>query len=262
MTAVPRSLAVVTGASHGIGRELARLLAADGYELVLVGRDEGALRAVSEALGAAEAGSAPLVFPLDLARPGATTDLYAKLGGRARSIEVLVNNAGVGTFGPFADTPADRTFDMLRLNVEALTALTRLVLPSMIARRSGRILNVASTAAFQPGPFMAVYYASKAYVLSLSEALHEELRGTGVTVTCLCPGPTRTEFHARAGMSSSRLMNNLPFMTADAVALAGYRALRRGRPLVVPGLANRMGAWATRIAPRALLPRIVRRLQE
>lgn len=253
-------VAIVTGASSGIGRELARLLAADGYGLALVGRDAEALRRVAEETG--RPGRFSLCLPLDLSRPGAAAELHDALRERSGAVEVLVNNAGSGIFGPFAGADLERTLAMMRLNVEAVTHLTRLVLPGMIARRSGRILHVASTAAFQPGPYLAVYYASKAYVLSFSEALHEELRGTGVSSTCLCPGPTRTEFQKRAGMAATRLMTRVPFQEAGVVAEAGYRAMLRGRPLVVSGLTNRLGVWATRLAPRSLLPRIVRRLQE
>jgi short-subunit dehydrogenase len=173
-------------------------------------------------------------------------------------VDILVNNAGFGTSGPFASEDPDELQRMLQVNIVALTALTRSLLPGMIERKRGRILNVASTAAFQPGPFMAGYYATKAYVLSLSEALSEETAGTGVTVTCLCPGPTKTGFQDRAQIQETRLFTMGAAMHAADVARAGYDGMLAGRRLVIPGLVNKIGAHSVRTAPRAAVLKIVR----
>ncbi|HEX5504886.1 MAG TPA: SDR family oxidoreductase [Thermomicrobiales bacterium] len=250
--------ALVTGASGGIGYELARLCAADGYDLVLVARDAAALARAAGGLTAGR-GIAARVVAADLARPEAPGELAEALAGR--EVDILVNNAGVGAYGPFAASDLATQLALLRLNVVALTELTRRFLPGMLARRSGKILNVASTAAFLPGPLMATYYASKAFVLSFSEALAEETRGTGVTVTALCPGPTHTNFHRQAAMSDSRMLRYRLAMDAGAVARAGYRGMRRGRRVVVPGRANWLMAQAVRVAPRALLARAVHAAQ-
>lgn len=254
-----RPLALVTGASSGIGAELARALAADGHDLILVARSEAALEALAAELRARH-GAAATVLPADLARPGAAAELFARVG--ARQVDVLVNNAGFGDQGPFHAADPLRIDGMIAVNVAVLTALTRLFLPGMVARRSGRVLNVASTAAFQPGPMMAVYCATKAYVLSLSLALGEELRGSGVGVTALCPGATETNFFRAAEIEDIALLN-LPGMAAmspAAVARAGYAALRRGRRLVVTGFNNRIGAVMGRILPYALVLPVARRV--
>jgi len=253
-------LALVTGASGGIGLEIARLLAKDGYRLVLVARTAPALARVADELHALGSPKATSVA-LDLSENGAVKRLVGTLGGVVP--DVLVNNAGFGTHGAFAETDADATHQLVALNVGALTDLTRALLPGMVARRSGRILNVASTAAFQPGPFMAAYYASKAYVLSLSEALHDELRGTGVTVTCLCPGPTATGFQDRAGIGHVQVGQPSRAMPdAREVAKAGVEAMQRGQRLVVPGLLNRVGSFLPRLVPRAAALRFIRQIQE
>lgn len=252
--------ALVTGASGGIGYELARLCAADGYDLVLVARDEAAL---ARAAGELTAGRtiAARVVAADLARPDAPGEVAEMLAADGVAVDLLVNNAGIGAYGPFAASDLATQLALLRLNVVALTELTGRFLPGMLARRSGTILNVASTAAFLPGPLMATYYASKAYVLSFSEALAEEVRGTGVTVTALCPGPTRTDFHRQAAMRDSRMLRYRLAMDAAAVARAGYRGMQRGRRVVVPGRANWLMTQAVRAAPRALLARAVHAAQ-
>jgi short-subunit dehydrogenase len=254
-----RPLAVVTGASFGIGHELSRLLAGDGHDLAIVARNEEKLKQVAEQLSAQHGVDVTWVAQ-DLAEPGAAVDLHAKLAGRP--VDVLVNNAGFGAFGAFAEADVDATVSMIRLNVEVLTHLTRLVLPVMLERGSGRILNVASTAAFQPGPLMAVYYATKAYVLHFSEALAEELKETPVTVTVLAPGPTATEFQKRAEMEASGLMRRVGVMDAATVAEAGYKGMRRGRRLVIPGTMNKLGPIGVRFAPRRLVPGVVHRIQK
>ncbi len=253
-----RPVALVTGASAGIGRELAKVLAREGHDLVLVARRQAELDELAAALKD-QYGANAQVVPADLAEPDAAAKVLAELGPDAR-IDVLVNNAGFGGHGAFAERDRDADLRMVAVNVTALTDLTKLVLPGMVARGRGRVLNVASTAAFQPGPFMAVYYATKSYVLSLSEALAEELSGTGVTVTCLCPGVTDTEFHAVAGTDAQPLTQGPLSMSAAAVAEAGYRAMTRGKRLEVPGLHNKFGAASIRIAPRGVVLKVVRRL--
>jgi short-subunit dehydrogenase len=254
-----RPIALVTGASGGIGLELAKLFAADGHDLVLVARDRDRLAAVARELESRH-GIRATAAPADLADPAAPAALHAALEREGRRVDVLVNNAGFGLCGGFAELDASAQVEMVQVNVAALTHLTRLCLPPMLARRAGGILNVASTAAFQPGPLMAVYYASKAYVLSFSEALAGELAGTGVTVTALCPGPTATGFQSRAGMERSRMLRDLRLMDASAVARAGYRAFRAGRRVVVPGWTNRLLAGAVCFLPRGLVLRVARRL--
>lgn len=253
--------ALVTGASAGIGTDLARLLAAEGCNLVLVARRRERL----EVLAAELRGAAPVrveVVTADLAQPGAAESLVQHLDREGVDIDLLVNNAGFGLSGPFLTTDMAVEREMVQLNVVTLLELTKLVGRRMAARGGGRILNVASTAAFQPGPLMAVYYASKAFVLSFSEALGEELRGTGVSVTTLCPGPTRTEFQQRADLGGTRLVNSLAGMaSSQSVARAGLRGAMRRRRLVVPGLLNTLGVVAVRLTPRRWVLAIVRRLQ-
>jgi short-subunit dehydrogenase len=259
--AARKPTALVTGASSGIGLELARLLARDGHDLVLVARDEARLRALAGELQE-RWGATSAVLPSDLSRPGAAADLVAQVEAHGLHVDVLVNNAGFGLYGPFAGADPAVTRAMVQVNIAALTELTRALVPGMVARRRGAVLNVASTAAFQPGPLMAVYYATKAYVLSFTEALGNELEGTGVRVTVLCPGPTRTGFQKAARLETSRLVYGKTLADAASVARAGYAGLKRGRRLVIPGTMNRLLAWTTRVVPRALTVRIVRRIQE
>ena len=251
--------ALVTGASVGIGRELARVLAREGHDLVIVARDAERLAALADELRQRH-GVSVRVFAKDLARPGAASELHRELAAAGVVLEVLVNNAGVGTAGAFAKIAMPRDLELMQLNMVALTELTKLVVGEMLERGRGRVLNVASTAAFQPGPYMATYYASKAYVLSFSEALAAELEGKGVSVTALCPGPTRTEFQRRAGLPDSAFAM-MGMMDPGTVAEAGYRAMRAGRRLAIPGLRNRLGAFLVRLTPRALVTRIVQGLQ-
>lgn len=253
--------ALITGASGGIGEELARVFAANGFDLLLAARTEAKLRALGDEL-AQRHGIRATALAADLADPAAPAALVARVAELGNTVDVLVNNAGFAAYGPFTEIDLDWQLQLLQVNVAALTALTHRLLPGMIARRWGRVLNVASTAAFMPGPLMAVYYASKAYVLSFSEALNEEVRGTGVAVTALCPGPTATGFQARARMEGSKLFRAAPPMDAATVAATGYAALMRGQPLTIPGLRNRVMVFAPRLAPRRLLPGIVRRAQE
>lgn len=244
-----RPVTLITGASAGLGVEFARLCAARGDELVLVARRRERLDQVAAQVGKAH------VFAADLAVPGAAAKLIGDVEAVGLEVETLVNNAGFGLSGRFEALPLDRQSEMIDLNVRALTELCRLVLPGMIARRRGFLLNVASTAAFQPGPNMAAYYATKAYVLSLTEALHQEAKGTGVNVTALCPGPTATEFFDVAGAPDGRLAK---LATAPgAVARAGLDAVAKGRAIIVPGGMNKVMAQAPRLLPRAAMRRIV-----
>ena len=251
--------ALITGGSSGIGFELAKLFADDGYQIVLVARGKEELDKAAAELRATHDVDV-VTIPADLADPGSSKQLVEELTKQKITIDVLVNNAGFGLLGAFSDADEAKTIGMIQLNIAALTELSKRLLPGMLQRKRGRILNVASTAAFQPGPFMAVYYATKAYVLSFSEALHEELRDTGVTVTTLAPGPTATSFQIRAQIDAVPLFRS-GLMDAASVAKIGYAALNRGQRLVIPGLRNSLGAFLIRLAPRRLVLRFVRSLQ-
>ncbi|MBP9750932.1 MAG: SDR family oxidoreductase [Candidatus Peribacteraceae bacterium] len=249
---------LITGASGGIGAEIARSFARRGWDLLLSARSVPALEALAAELSTAHK-IKTRVIPADLGRPGAAEALAESL--KDDTVDILVNNAGFATFGVFAEGEEARMREELDLNVGSLTILTRRLLPGMLARKRGRILNVASTAAFLPGPFMAVYYATKAYVLSLSVALRDECRGTGVTVTCLCPGPTKTGFVAAAKLESSPLFKLSPLQTATVVAEAGVRGCLAGKAIVFTSFYNRAQAACTRLLPRTWLARIARRIQ-
>jgi len=259
--ATRRRTAVVTGASSGIGREFARLAAGDGYEVVLVARRRERLEELAREL-TGTFGVAAIPLAADLSDPFAPERIFREVTGSRPDVDLLVNAAGLGVHGLFADAPLERQLETLQVNVLALTALTKLFLTGMRERRRGVIVNLASTAAFQPGPFMAVYYASKAYVLSFTEALAEELRGTGVTATALCPGPTVTEFQKLAGVEDTPLFTGRMVSDAATVARAGYAGAMKGKRVVVPGLANRILGLAARIGPSRLSTRVARRLQE
>jgi hypothetical protein len=244
--------ALITGASSGIGTELAKLCAGAGFDVVVVGRNQAALEELARLWGARAR-----VLAADLADPGAANQIFDQL--RSTSVEILINNAGLGVRGPFAETDWTREAELIQVNVTALAHLSKLFLPGMLHRRSGRILNVASTAAFVPGPYMAAYYASKAFVRSFSESLAGEVEGTGVTVTVLCPGPTRTAFAERAGIADTRLFHGASMAAAD-VARIGFDAMMAGKREVIAGARNRWMMFGAGFAPRSVLASVTRRL--
>jgi uncharacterized protein len=249
-----RPVTLITGASSGLGAEFARQCRRRGDELALVARRGDRLYEV-----AAEVGGSSHVIVQDLAEPGAAQRLIARLDEQGLAVATLINNAGFGASGRFADLPLERQRGMLDLNITALVELTHLVLPAMIERRQGAILNLASTGAFQAGPRIAIYFASKAFVLSFTEALHHELKGSGIKVTALCPGPTETEFAPLAGFKNKKLSR---FIGAPApVVRAGLAGLERNRAVVIPGLANKISAQSNRIMPRAAMRRIAASLK-
>jgi uncharacterized protein len=252
--------ALITGASTGIGRELALVSAAAGYDVVLVARSRERLETLAAEVNAKHKQQARIVIK-DLSRPEGALELFEEVR-QSQDVEILINNAGFGLLGFFAEMDTERQMQMVNLNVGALTHLSRLYAPGMIAKRKGFILNVASTAAFQPGPLMAVYYATKAYVVSFSSALHNELKEHGVIVTTLCPGPTATEFQKRASMDSTALFKGPNVMSAQTVAEIGFKALMKGKPLVVAGKLNATMAFLTRFAPRQLAASLARKAQE
>jgi short-subunit dehydrogenase len=259
--ALMKSIALITGASSGIGREFARLFAADKIDLVLVARDGAQLEKVAQELRGTH-GVFVKSFAADLSDTRAIDAVYGACRAEELRVQYLVNNAGVGDFGFFAELDWKRTEVMMNLNMKAVTKLCRLFLPAMIAQKSGRILNVASTAAFQPGPLMAVYYATKSYVLFLTETMHNELGGTGVTATCLCPGPTQTGFQAAAQMEESKLFRGKKLPTAHDVAQFGYRAMHDGKMTAIYGFNNALLTFLVRFLPRALVLTLARRAQE
>jgi short-subunit dehydrogenase len=241
--------ALITGASAGLGIDFARILAGQKYDIILTARNEEKLKTLASELSAAH-GVKCHTIAADLAKPGSAASLARQIRERGLKIDILVNNAGCGLWGAFAESDLASMAGMIQLNVNSLTELTREFLPEMVARKQGRVLNVASTAAFQPGPWMAVYYATKAYVLSFGEALATELRGTGVTVTTLCPGPTRTEFFERAKMGQSRLKSMI-FADSMSCAKTGIDSMHQGRVVVVDGLLNWVFSQTARLLPRS-----------
>jgi len=246
-----RESVLITGASSGLGVALARLFAAEGCDLILVARREEQLRALAAELGESH-GTRCRVEAVDLADPGTPARLVTRLHGDGLQVDVLVNNAGFGLRGAHTALDADRQLAMVQLNVGAVTALTRLLLPGIRERGRGGILNVASVAGFLPGPRMAVYYASKAYVLSFSEALAEELRDSRVVVSCLCPGPVRTGFAAVAGLDKSPTFQRFA-RDAEETARAGHAGFRAGKVVVLPGWFARLSVLLVRLAPRSLV---------
>ena len=252
------STVLITGASGGIGYELAKLFARDHHNLVLVARSADKLAQVGNELQTH--GVTVKTVALDLAAPPVPRFLFDQLRREGVAVDILINNAGYGVFGEFAEMPEEEILGQIDLNIRALTELTRLFLPPMVKRGSGRIMNVASTAGFQPGPLLAVYYATKAYVISFSEAIANEV--SGVTVTCFCPGATHTGFANRAGIGNSRLFKQVGAMSAEKVALDGYRAVMEGRGLVISGAHNWAVAQSTRFVPRKMVTAVSRWIAE
>lgn len=250
--------ALITGASSGIGLELARLFARDGYRLVLVARNRGALRALGDELQA-QYNIDVRISPKDLAHPASPVELYQELQEAGVVLDVLVNNAGFGGRGAFLKTDWNNEAEMMQVNMVALTQLTKLFLPQIRARE-GKVVNVASVAAFLPGPYMSIYYATKAFVLSFSEALAEEMRDTGVSVTCLCPGPVETGFQRRAGTEATGLSRSSLLVDVVEVARVGYDGMKQGKRVVIPGWKNWLAVEGLRVSPRSAVTKMVSRM--
>ncbi|MBE9007236.1 SDR family oxidoreductase [Fortiea sp. LEGE XX443] len=256
-----KKTALITGAASGIGYELAYIFARNNYNLVLVDRNAIKLTEVSEKFQQEFAIIVKNIVK-DLALSTAPEEIFRELQQANIQVDALVNNAGFGTYGLFNETNLNTELEMLQVNLVCLTHLTKLFLKDMVKQGEGKILNVSSAAAFQPGPLMAVYFATKAYVLSFSEAIANELEGTGVTVTVLCPGSTVSAFHERTGMADSNLVKNKKMMDAETVAQIGYDALMKGKTVVIPGFINKLLAKSVRFVPRQLVTKIVRSMQE
>lgn len=256
-----RQTALITGASGGIGYELAKLFAEDGYNVVLIARNAQKLNEIAKDFEQKYRITAKVIAK-DLSIPSAPDEIFAELQQERIAVNVLVNNAGFASYGLFHELDLAAQLQMLQVNIVCLTNLTHLFLKDMVKQGSGRILNLASTAAFQPGPLMGVYYATKAYVLSFSEAIANELEGTGVSVTALCPGPTESGFQQRAAMEDSKLVSGQKIMDAETVAKIGYRGLMENKTVIVPGVKNKILAESVRFTPRKLVTKLVRNMQE
>jgi short-subunit dehydrogenase len=254
-------IALITGASSGIGLELAKIFARESHDLALVARSHDKLKSIAEDIQQTYSVQVKY-YTKDLSISSTPEEIFEALQSEGGNIDVLVNNAGFGWRGEFAKMELTDALEMIQVNITTLTHLTRLFLPGMVERKRGKILNVASTAAFQPGPMMAIYYASKAYVLSFSEALSEELQGTGVTVTALCPGPTATGFGKRAGFTNEKIFGDVLSMDSHTVALNGYKGLMNGKPLVVSGWKNWLGTQLIRFMPRPLPAKMIKKVQQ
>lgn len=252
---------LITGASMGIGYELAKIFGKNGDNLVLVSRNERKLSRIVEHF-TEEYDIRASYLIADLSKPESAEKLAEEIKSRGIVVDVLVNNAGFGLAGPFSRTDWAKEKEMLELNITSLTALTKAILPGMLDRKKGRIANVASIAGFMPGPFMAVYYATKAYVLSFSEALAEELDGTGITVTAVCPGPTVSGFQKRAEMEELKLVKNRNLMTSEQVAKIAYQEIMNGKVVAVTGLYNKILTFLVRLAPRSVVRKSVKKLQQ
>jgi short-subunit dehydrogenase len=253
-----RPVALVTGASSGIGLAFAQVFAEHGYDLVLVARSSMSLNKLATELKEKH-GAQAFVIPCDLSDPASAENLHAEVLRRGIQIDALVNNAGFNFYGPFAEIELATDMDMIQVNLTSLVVLTKLFLRDMVSRKAGRILNVGSTASFGPAPNVSLYAATKAFVLSFSEGLSEEVKGTGVTVGVLCPGSTRTEFAARAGMLNTKIFSG-ELMSARAVAETGFLAMMQGRMTTITGFANKFQVWSMRFAPRAMVVRIAKGL--
>jgi uncharacterized protein len=253
--------ALITGASSGIGLELAKVFAREGHNLLITARREERLKELKKELEG-EFDSDVAIYATDLSKPDAPEKLFGFAQDQSISVKFLINNAGVGDYGFFHESNWERQAAILDLNIRALTHLTHLFLPELIKKERAGILNVASTAAFQPGPLMSVYYASKHYVLAFGEAIANELSDTGVTVTTLCPGPTESEFQELANMKKSKLFDNLPVSTSVRVAEYGYKEMMKGKRLSIPGILNKILPRAVALSPRRLVTSVARKIQE
>lgn len=253
--------ALVTGASSGIGLELARLFARDGYDLVLVARSYDRLTSVANELVKAYDIKVNCIAK-DLSISSTPDEIFQFIKKEMLGIDVLVNNAGFGWYGEFSRMELSDILGMIQVNITSLTHLTGLILQEMLRKNKGKILNVASTAAFQPGPLMTTYYASKAYVLSFTQALSEELKGSNITVTALCPGPTSTNFGKRAGFKNEKILRGILSMDSNEVALIGYRGLMKGKALVIPGKLNWVGTQLVRLLPRSVPGKFIKLVQQ
>lgn len=253
--------ALITGASKGVGKELAKIHAAKGDNLVIVSRSNDELMRLKNKLEAKHAGISILVIVKDLFREASATEIYNEVIEKDIQIDYLINNAGIGEFGFFIDTKWDRHAQMIDLNVRTLTHMCHLFMSDMIERKQGKILNISSTAAFQPGPLMAVYFASKSYVLHLSEALNNEVKQSGVSVTAFCPGPTDTHFMVDSKMEKSKLVKNKRLASSHSVALSAYNAMIHSKPVSIHGFWNKVIAFSTRFVPRKWVVVISRKMQ-
>ncbi len=251
--------ALITGATFGIGYELAKIFARDNFNLILVARNLEKLNQIKSELSKHEI----LIHTIqkDLTSPNSPVELYNEVKQNNFQVDILINNAGFGLLGPFVELDLKSQLDMIQLNITSLVHLTHLFLPEMIHRKNGKIMNVASTAAFQPGPNMAIYYATKAFVLSFSEALNAELKGTGVSVSALCPGPTKTEFQKRARMENINLERTklIPYMSAEKVARIGYTGLMKGNRVIIPGLMNKTGVILVKFFPKSIILAVLKK---
>ncbi len=250
---------LITGASSGIGLELAKRFAADGSDLILVARRTDRLVELAHLLKE-QHGVVATILSYDLSQPDAPQKLVDEIHALGKHVDILINNAGFGQLGEFTTISLERQLNMIQLNISVVVALTHLLLPGMKERKKGAVLNIGSTASFQPGPNVAVYYATKAFVLSFSEALWKELLGTGVTVSCLCPGPTKTEFGNESAMHDTPVFKHNA-MNVEEVAQKGYQAIRRRKRLVIPGIVNNILATSVRFTPRAMLLEVMSKLQ-
>ncbi len=252
-------LALITGASTGLGAEFSRIFAREGYDLIITARSADKLNALKEELEQKHKIHVD-VIPMDLSEINAAQELYKSVA--ERQIDVLINNAGFGDYGPFVETDMNRLTNMIQLNITALAQMTRLVLPEMLKRNSGYIMNLASIASFEPGPLMAMYYATKAFVLSLTEAISTEIKDSGVSIMALCPGPTNTEFASNANLERTSFVKAFKKTSAADVAEFGYQKLMSGKVVAVPGVLNKAAVIAAQIMPRALVRRGVGMIQK
>ena len=253
---------LITGASSGIGYEFAKIYAKKGYNLVITARRKNNPDRIKQELESFDTSICVDIIVLDLSKQNSAKELYEVVKQRGILIDTLINNAGFGVYGNFIETDIEKEIDMIELNIKSLVVLTKLFLKDMVSRNNGTIINVASTAAFQPGPLMSVYYASKSFVLSFTEAIRNEVRDTNVNISVLCPGPTDTEFEKSASLEESSLFTKLKVMKPEKVAIIGYKGINRNKSVIIPGILNNILITFNKIIPRALVINIVRKLQE